>query len=143
MESKKWAEENIRKIIPDNIEIIYESNSTRAACLITSIDWNYRYKYTKTKSIKLALDENLVDVCYQDYLADKTIVLNFLFLVVLHEVAHLKYGSHSKRFARHWSNLAYKYYAKVMNTTTKEIRKIDKSGLYKWIKSETKRMNGE
>lgn len=144
-EKDKWVFNNIFHILD-----IFDKQNKIKEVRIKDIDNRLGYLETQKwntkrgKMIKryknniLVLQKSLIEECWQDQQEDEDIVLNFLFLIVIHEIAHLRFSKHSKRFARHYSNMAYKWWGILSNKTTKELRKSDKNSLYKWIRRDSK-----
>jgi len=58
---------------------------------------------------KLHIDREFIDEMYKDQIEDRSITTNYLELIILHEIAHLKYFHHKKGFIREWRRLLKKW----------------------------------
>jgi len=57
----------------------------------------------------LYIDKDFAQECYNEQMNDSTISVNYLEIVILHELAHLRYFQHNKKFFRYWLRLIKKW----------------------------------
>ena len=99
-------------------EIKIDSLTTCQAMLerfkVTEVAWHRHLKrwYSKSKTYNqycLYINKEILEEMYKDYIEDSTIITNYIEILILHEMAHLKYFSHSKRFFKYWLRLIKKW----------------------------------
>ena len=74
---------------------------------------------------EMTIDKELAYDCYLDQVEDDTILINYVEIIALHEIAHIRYRCHSKRFYRHWKQLIYRWLAYKLNTTANKLKKSE------------------